>query len=67
MDQKTVEKLEREIEEALADILIHRNEKWRWPLMPAQRTMHLMTKAAVAVYEAALNSPEDKSTEEHER
>jgi hypothetical protein len=59
-----VEKLEREIEEALADILIHRNKKWRWPLMPAQRTTHLMAKAAVAVYEAALNSPEDKSTEE---
>jgi len=35
MDQKIVEKLERQIEEALADILIRRNKGWRWPLMPA--------------------------------
>jgi len=59
MDQKTVKNLEREIEKALVEILIHRNKGWRWPLMPAQATMHLMAKAAVAVYEAVVEAPPD--------
>jgi hypothetical protein len=52
MDQKTVEKLEEKIEEAVAEIVVKMGLK-KLPLLPDRRTMHLMAKAAVAVYEAA--------------
>ena len=55
MDQKTIEKLEEKIEEAVADIIVKMGLK-KLPLLPASRTMHLMAKAAVAVYEAALEN-----------
>ena len=52
MDEKTVRKLERELEEAIAEV-VTRN---RLPLTPSPQTMHLMAKAAVAVYEAAVEN-----------
>ncbi|MHB1778069.1 MAG: hypothetical protein ACYCU7_19115 [Acidimicrobiales bacterium] len=55
MDQKTVEKLEEKIEEAIADIIVKMGLK-KLPLMPARHTMHLMAKAAVTVYEAAVKN-----------
>jgi len=55
MDNKVVDKLEREIEEAVVDVICRLGLR-RLPLLPSQRTMHLMAKAAVAVYEAAVNS-----------
>ena len=55
MDQKTVEKLEGRIEEAIAEIIVKVGLK-KLPLLPASRTMHLMAKAAVAVYEAAVEN-----------
>ena len=53
MDEKTVRKLEREIEKAIAEVVIVSNKNWKYPLLPSQHTMQMMAKAAVAVYEVA--------------
>jgi len=55
MDQKTVEKLEEKIEEAIAEIIVKMGLK-KLPLLPSRHTMHLMAKAAVTVYEAAVEN-----------
>ena len=55
MDQKTVRKLEKEIEKAVSEA-IFRLGLGKLPLMPSQPTMHMMAKAAVAVYEAAVEN-----------
>ena len=55
MDPKIVEKLEDKIEEAIAEIIVKMGLK-RLPLLPSRHTMHLMAEAAVAVYEAAVES-----------
>jgi malic enzyme len=55
MEQKTVHRLERELEEAIADV-VSRLGLSRLPLLPSQQTMHLMSKAAVAVYESAVEN-----------
>lgn len=55
MDQKIVEKLESEIEKAIAEVIMKMGLK-RLPLLPSQQTMHLMSKAAVTVYETALEN-----------
>jgi len=55
MDQKTVEKLESKIEEAIAEIIVKMSLK-KLPLLPARRTMHLMAKAPVTVYDAAVEN-----------
>jgi hypothetical protein len=52
MDPRTVEKLESKIEEAIAEVIVKMGLK-TLPLLPSRHTMHLMAKAAVAVYEAA--------------
>ena len=54
-DEKTVRKLEREIEEAIAGVVIRLGLR-KLPLLPSQHTMHLMAKAAVAVYESAVDN-----------
>jgi hypothetical protein len=51
MDHKTVKHLEGEIEQAIAEVIVRMGLK-RLPILPSRRTMHLMAKAAVAVYEA---------------
>jgi len=53
MDQKSVEKLERKIEEAIAEIIVKMGVR-KLPILPSRHTMQLMAKAAVAVYEAAV-------------
>ena len=58
MDQKTVRKLERELEKAIADVVIVRNKNWKYPLLPSQHTLQMMAKAATAVYEAAVENQE---------
>lgn len=55
MDPKTVKKLEAKIEEAVAEVIIGMGLK-RLPLLPNRCTMHLMAKAAVTVYEAAVEN-----------
>jgi hypothetical protein len=53
MDHKTVEKLESKIEDAIAQVISSMRLK-KLPLLPGRETMHLMAKAAVTVYEAAV-------------
>ena len=55
MDPKTVEKLEGKIEEAIAEIIVKMGVR-KLPLLPSRHTMHLMAKAAIAVYEAAVEN-----------
>lgn len=55
MDQKTVRRLEQELEDAVAGV-IRRLGLRHLPLLPSQQTMHLMAKAAVAVYESAVEN-----------
>jgi hypothetical protein len=55
MDQKTVEKLEGKIEEAIAEIIVKMGLK-KLPLLPARHTMHLMAQATVTVYEATVEN-----------
>lgn len=53
MDQAVVDMVEREIEEAIAEVLLRLGRK-RLPLVPLSGTIHLMAKAATTVYEAAV-------------
>ena len=55
MDQKIVRKLEKEIEDAIAEVIVGMGLK-KLPLLPSRQTMHLMAKSAVAVYEAAVEN-----------
>ena len=55
MDHKAVAKLEEKIEAAIAEVILKMGLK-KLPLLPECRTMHLMAKAAVAVYEAAVET-----------
>ncbi len=55
MDQKTVDKLEERVEEAIAEVVVKMGLK-KLPLLPGRRTTHLMAKAAVTVYEAAVEN-----------
>ena len=68
MDQRTADRLEREIEQAIAGVVSRLGLK-KLPLLPSQQTMRMMAKAAVAVYEAAVDGTEDrvsdKSTKEN--
>ena len=54
MHPKTVAKLEGNIEEAIAEIIVTMGLK-KLPPLPARQTMNLMAKAAVAVYKAAVD------------
>jgi len=59
VDHKLVDKLEREIENAMAETVAHFG-LGTLPLLPSRHTMHLMAKAAVTVYKAAVaNSIEE--------
>ncbi len=53
MDGKTVRELEKEIEAAIGEV-VGRLGLRQLPLLPSHGTVHLMAKAAVAVYEAAV-------------
>jgi|688.fasta_scaffold1239916_1 hypothetical protein len=55
MDPRTVEALEDEIQPAMIQIVLKWNLE-RLPLLPDQRTFHLMAKAAVTVYETAVQN-----------
>jgi len=65
MDQKAVNKLEREIEKAIAGVIIRLGLK-KLPLLPPHRRMLMMAKAAVAVYEAEVDCEEDRPLKEGE-
>lgn len=55
IEPKIVEKLEEKIEEAIADIMSKMGSR-KLPLIPSSHTQHLMAKAAVTVYEAAVEN-----------
>lgn len=59
MEQKIVKKLESEIEETIAEVIMKMGLK-RLPLLPSQQTMHLMSKAAVTVYETAVENRQEE-------
>ena len=59
MEQKTVGKLEQELEEDIAGVIDSMGLK-KLPLLPSQQTMHLMAKVAVSVYESAVEN-QDRS------
>ena len=54
MDQKVVRKLEKKIEEAIAEVIIFQMGLKRLPYLPPRHVMEMMAKAAVAVYEAVV-------------
>ena len=54
MDRHTVDKLERQLEEFIADAMARTITNL--PLNPSPRTIHLMAKAAITVYESAVEN-----------
>jgi hypothetical protein len=63
MEPKTVERLEVKIEEAIAETIAKMGVR-KLPLLPSRHTMHLMAKAAVAVYGAAVENDDRGPTSE---
>jgi len=63
MDQKKAAKLERHLEKAIIEVICKLGLK-NLPLLPAHRTMKEMARAAVAVYEKAVDEPDDGATNE---
>ena len=63
MDPKVVEKLEGKIEDAIAEVIVNMGIR-KLPLLPSRHTMHLMAKAAVTVYEAAIENDDRRRPEE---
>jgi hypothetical protein len=59
MEPKTVENLEEQIEEVIVQMKMGLK---RLPLLPSQRTMHLLAKATVTVYEAAVESRQERES-----
>ena len=66
MDPKVAKRLERELEKAIIEVVCRLGLK-KLPLLPSQGTMTMMAKAAVAVYEEAMDSPEDSTSTEEEK
>ncbi len=55
LKEGTVRRLERDLEDAIAAV-VPRLGRRRLPLLPSQQTMHLMDKAAITVYESAVEN-----------
>jgi hypothetical protein len=53
MNENYVRELEKQLEKPIADV-IRKLGLHSLPLLPSSRTVHLMAKAAVSVYEAAV-------------
>ena len=60
MDQKTVHKLEKKVEAAIAEDINDMGLR-KLPLLPARHTMSMMAIAAVAVYEGVAEEDLRKS------
>lgn len=63
MDKKKAAKLERHLEKAIIEVVCKLGLK-NLPLLPAHRTMKEMARAAVTVYEKAVDEPNDGPTSE---
>jgi MinD-like ATPase involved in chromosome partitioning or flagellar assembly len=59
MEPKVVRKLEQELEDAIADVIVRMGLK-KLPLLPSRHTFQMMAKAAVAVYETAVENQEPR-------
>ncbi len=62
MDQRTADRPEREIEQAIAGVVARLGLK-KLPLLPSHQTIRMMAKAAVAVYEGAVDEPRPEDRE----
>jgi hypothetical protein len=58
MEQKAVSALEEDLESAIVSVIMRAVKGRRIPVLPSQRTIHLMAKAAVVVYETAVEVSE---------
>ncbi len=63
MDPKKAAKLEQHLEKAIIEVICKLGLK-NLPLLPAHRTMKEMAMAAVAVYEEAVDEPDNGATNE---
>jgi hypothetical protein len=61
MDQKAVSALEGDLESAFVSVIMRAVKGRRIPLLPSHRTIHLMAKAAVVVYETAVDVSESEA------
>jgi hypothetical protein len=59
MDPKTVQRLEKALERPILDVICDFGLK-KLPLLPSHDTVQMMAKAAVAVYEAAVEEHQKK-------
>lgn len=62
MEQRFVVKLEEDIEDAIGEVIASLGLK-NLPVIPSRQTMHMMAKAAVTVYEAAVDIHREHSDE----
>jgi hypothetical protein len=60
MDQKKARKLEQELVKAIVEIVCRLGLR-RLPLLPSHKTISEMARAAVAVYEAEVDTPDERS------
>lgn len=65
MDQKAVRALEEDLESAILNVMMRGVKARRVPMLPSHRTIHLMAKAAVVVYETAVEVSEAESRDAH--
>ena len=65
MDQKAVSALEEDLESAILSVIMRGVKARRVPVLPSHRTIHLMAKAAVVVYETAVEVSEAESRDGH--
>jgi hypothetical protein len=63
MEQKAVSALEQNLEDAILRVIMRSIKARRLPILPSHRTIHLMAKAAVVVYETAVEVSESESRE----
>ena len=61
LDKKSVERLEDRLEEAIEAAMQSLGGK-KLPLIPSRETVHLMAKAATAVYEAAVENADPEAS-----
>lgn len=64
MEQRFVHRLEKELEQAIEDLFAARDKSGRFPHRPSPHTLQMMAKAAVAVFEAAAETPASKPSRE---
>jgi hypothetical protein len=64
MDQHAVRKLEDHLERAIIDVIMQLAKGRQVPPLPSHHTVHMMAKAACAVYEAAVEIHEVEDGED---